>query len=92
MKQQLILNFENWYAEEFEAGQGGGSAHFDETYNQTMKQHMHHQISTYKGDSLIMGIPEDEVDDDAMAFIRAKKKVDTLHKAKKMEKSRPGRA
>ena len=42
MKQQLILNFENWYAEEFEAGQGGGSAHFDETYNQTMKQHMHH--------------------------------------------------
>ena len=39
-----------------------------------------------------MGIPEDEVDDDAMAFIRAKKKVDTLHKAKKMEKSRPGRA
>ena len=32
----------------------------------------------------------EEPDDDAMAFIRAKKKVDTLHKAKKLEKQRPG--
>lgn len=29
-----------------------------------------------------------EVDPDALAYIRAKKKVDTLHKAKKMEKTR----
>lgn len=33
----------------------------------------------------------EEIDDDALAFIRAKKKVDTLHKAKKLEKTR-GRA
>lgn len=46
-------------------------------------------MSTYKGDSLVM--PQEDLDDDAMAFIRAKKNVDTLHKAKKMEKQRPGR-
>lgn len=46
-------------------------------------------ISTYKGDSLVMMGGED-ADDDAMAFIRAKQKVDTLHKAKKLEKQRPG--
>ena len=33
----------------------------------------------------------EEADDDAMAFGRAKRKVDTLHKAKKMEKQRPGK-
>lgn len=30
MKQQLIVNFENWYIEEFEAG-GGGELQMDET-------------------------------------------------------------
>jgi len=33
----------------------------------------------------------EDLDDDALAFIRAKKKVDNLHKAKKLEKQRPGR-
>lgn len=37
---------------------------------------------------MMMGAGEEEVDEDAMAFIRAKKKVDTLHKAKKLEKTR----
>jgi hypothetical protein len=45
-------------------------------------------ISTYKGDSLLMG--GEDPDDDAMAFNRAKQKVDTLHRAKKLEKQRPG--
>jgi hypothetical protein len=49
------------------------------------------QMSTYKGDSLIMGVPEEEVDEEAMAFIRAKKKVDNLHKAKKLERTRGGK-
>lgn len=53
---------------------------------------MHKQISTYKGDSILgMGMVEEEVDDDALAYIRAKKNVDTLHKAKKMERTRGGR-
>ena len=34
----------------------------------------------------------EDVDDDALMFIRAKKKVDNLRKAKKLEKQRPGRA
>ena len=46
-------------------------------------------MSTYKGDSLVM-LGED-VDEDAQAFIRAKKKVDSLHKAKKLEKARGGK-
>ena len=59
----------------------------DETYNQTVKQH-YQQVSTYKGDSLFMGVADEEVDEDAQAFIRAKKKVETLHKAKKIERMR----
>ena len=37
MKQQLIYNFENWYAEEFEAGGGGEIQMDDSAYNQTVK-------------------------------------------------------
>lgn len=37
---------------------------------------------------MMMGQGEEEPDEDAMAFIRAKKKVDTMHKAKKFEKTR----
>lgn len=49
-------------------------------------------MPTYKGDSLFMGgtAGGEDIDDDALAFIRAKKKVDTLQKAKKLEKQRPG--
>jgi len=47
-------------------------------------------MSTYKGDSLVMAGAEDG-DDDAFAFIKAKQNVDNLHKAKKLEKQRPGR-
>lgn len=39
----------------------------------------------------MIGGNDEEVDEEALAFIRAKKNVDTLHKAKKMEKQRPGR-
>lgn len=43
-------------------------------------------MSTYKGgDTMVMG--GEDVDEDAIAFVRAKKKVDTLHKAKKLEKT-----
>jgi hypothetical protein len=49
-------------------------------------------MSTYKGDSLVMGVAgAEDLDDDALAFIRAKKNVDSLHKAKRLEKQRPGR-
>ena len=89
-KQQLILNFEQWYAEEFEAGVTGLE---EAEYNQTLKQQYQQkgQMSTYKGDSLVMGGAGEDLDDDALAFIRAKKNVDSLHKAKRLEKQRPGR-
>jgi len=35
-----------------------------------------------------MGLGEDELDEDALAFIKAKKNVDLLQKAKKMERTR----
>jgi hypothetical protein len=67
-----------------------GAEGLEDTYNQTMKQQQQaKQLSTYKGDSILgMGGADDDVDDDALAFIRAKKKVDTLHKAKKLERTR----
>ena len=53
--------------------------------NETDFQATKKQMSTYKGDSLVM--QSEEVDDEALAFIRAKKNVDALHKAKKMERT-----
>ncbi|CDW82929.1 kinesin motor domain-containing protein [Stylonychia lemnae] len=90
MKQQLIYNFEGWYADEFEAGGGGEIQMDDSAYNQTVKnQYQKGTLNAFQGDSLFNG--GEDVDDDALAFIRAKRKVDTLHKAKKLEKQRPGR-
>lgn len=73
--------------EEFEAGGEGDLQMDDSAYGQTGKPHAKGQMSTYKGDSILGG---EDIDDDALAFIRAKKKVETLHKAKKLEKQRPG--
>lgn len=33
---------------------------------------------------------EDAMDDEADAYLRAKRNVDTLHRAKKLERMRPG--
>lgn len=89
-KQQLIYNFENWYLLEFEPGAEGGELSYAEE-GETVIGGFKASAKTgafqpYKGDSLV----GEDVDDDAMAFIRAKKKVDSLHKAKKLEKQRPG--
>lgn len=86
MKQQLIIAFEQWYAAEFDLGKDGGGAtlNLDESYHDRAKG----QMSTYKGDSLVM-TSQEEVDEDALAFNRAKKNVDQLHKAKKMDKQKP---
>ena len=35
-----------------------------------------------------MGVGEEEMDEDALAFINAKKNVELLHKAKKFERTR----
>lgn len=89
-KQQLIYNFENWYLQEFEPGGEGAELNYaEEGEGLTTVKGATKAAGTfqaYKGDSLV----GEDVDDDAMAFIRAKKKVDSLHKAKKLEKQRPG--
>jgi hypothetical protein len=87
-KQQLIYNFENWYLQEFEPGGEGAELQFPGEEQEGLKTTAKTGagMQTYKGDSLV----GEDVDDDAMAFIRAKKKVDSLHKAKKLEKQRPG--
>lgn len=88
-KQQLIYNFENWYLEEFEPGGEGADLQFpaeDQEVGLKTTAKTGAGFGTYKGDSLL----GEDMDDDAMAFIRAKKKVDSLHKAKKLEKQRPG--
>jgi hypothetical protein len=82
------MNFENWYLEEFEpGGEGAELQHLDDSNTGKINVKTGGMMSTYKGDSLLGG---DDMDDDALAYIRAKRKVDTLHKAKKLEKSRPG--
>ncbi len=34
-------------------------------------------------------MPDDMVDDEAETYLRAKRHIDTLHRAKKLEKQRP---
>jgi hypothetical protein len=73
MKQQIVLDFERWYLEEFEPSSG------DQPLSTT--------LLTYPGSQ---GAAEDLADEEADAYLKAKRNVDTLHRAKKMEKMRPG--
>ncbi len=76
MKQEIVVDFERWYSEEFDV-----PSHADHTFNAST-------VLTNKIDTHAPG--DDMVDEDAETFIRAKKHIDTLHKAKKLEKQRPG--
>ncbi len=76
LKQQLIVSFENWFAEEFEPPQEGA-------YDESIMIGGAATKTAFKG---FEQPAEEEIDSDALAFIRAKKKVDTLHKAKRMER------
>eukprot|EP01022_Parablepharisma_sp_SALTPOND_P024934 TRINITY_DN562_c0_g1_i1.p25 TRINITY_DN562_c0_g1~~TRINITY_DN562_c0_g1_i1.p25 ORF type:complete len:235 (+),score=57.25 TRINITY_DN562_c0_g1_i1:25798-26502(+) len=75
LKQQLILSFDDWY---------------DKTYGPYLG--MSNQGSTLlqfqmEGESKEYEQKlEEEIDPEALAYIRAKKKVETTHKAKKIEK------
>lgn len=72
MKQQIVLDFERWYSEEFESAIPG---------DQGIQQ-------TYMG-TTVATQDEGAGDDEAETFLRAKKHIDTLHKAKKYEKAHP---
>ena len=75
MKQQIVIDFERWYGEEFDM-----PAHGDHTF----------MASTVLTNNIDTHVPGDEMaDEDAETFLRAKRNIDTLHKAKKMEKQKP---
>lgn len=74
LKQQLILSFDDWY---------------DKTYGPYLNSPAKSTMEPIK----IEGEPaeyeqkiQEDIDPDALAYIRAKQKVDTTHKAKKIER------
>jgi hypothetical protein len=73
LKEQLITAFEEWYAAEFETP----AAHMVGGFNQSMAAE--YQAHGKDVDAAAM-------DEDQVTFMRAKRKVDTLAKAKKLEK------
>ncbi len=76
MKQQIVVDFERWYAEEFEVPAYGG----DHTFNASTV--LTNKIDTH-------GAGDEMADEDAETFLRAKRNIDTLHRAKKLEKQKP---
>ena len=80
-KEQLIAQFESWYSTEFEVPGAG----LDASYLQNMQQEMkpeNKELSVFGGS---------EQDEEQALFMRTKKKVEVLNRAKKVEKSMPGR-
>ena len=78
IKEQLISAFEQWYSEEFEvAGSGSG---LDNAYNETLQQEARAQPT----ESIFGG--SNQEDEDQLTFMRAKKKVEVLTRAKRLEK------
>ena len=76
MKQQIVVDFEHWYSEEFDVPAHGEPNTF--------------MASTVLTNKIDTHMPGDEMaDEDAETFLRAKRHIDTLHKAKKLDKQRP---
>ena len=79
-KEQLIAQFETWYATEFEVPGAG----LDASYLQNLQQEMkveNKELSVFGGS---------EQDEEQALFMRTKKKVEVLNRAKKLEKSMGG--
>ena len=76
VKEQLIGQFENWYAQEFEIP----GFELENAYNANLQNEMREN----KADSVFGGSNAEE--DEQQTFMRAKRKVDTLARAKRNEK------
>ena len=76
VKEQLISQFELWYASEFEIP---GLA-LEDAYNANLQN----DFKDTKPDSVFGG--SNQEDDDQQTFMRAKKKVETLARAKRNDK------
>lgn len=86
-KQQLISSFEQWYLSEFEYDQNMNN----DTYNYSMIQGgvttAHEGGFVDGGATGGFGLKDvEEEDEDAIAFMKAKKNVQSLHQAKKSTK------
>ena len=77
IKEQLISAFEEWYAVEFDVPAAG----LDNTYNQNLQAEA--LQATQTNDPIFGGNQED---DDQQTFMRAKKKIEVLHRAKRLER------
>lgn len=78
-KEKLLVQFEHWYSEEFETG-----ATHQEALRIDQGAENGHLGS---GAELGSGGGDFNADDEQNVFRRAKRNVDVLHKARKMEKS-----
>lgn len=67
-KQQIVYDFERWYAEQFEPSEAKPLRVEDHELQQ-----------------------DPVVDEEAEAYLKAKRHVDTLHRAKKLERMNPGK-
>lgn len=83
----MIFQFENWYAEEFEAGTLQAQALNLGDIEQGRKE----ILSGGKDSSAISAVAREQEDnfedEDAAVYRRAKHAVDELHRARKFEKS-----
>lgn len=96
-KEQLIIQFENWYIEEFDVGASGSQPRADLNIDmaigaeKTADRSTRETIPTpvYDGNTGRANKKNDDVfeDEDAAIYRRAKASVDELHRARKFEKS-----
>ena len=76
MKQQIVLEFERWYLDEFEMPATSNTS----DHQTTMITYAGGLTDNNGGEGLI-------ADEEAETYLRAKKHVDTLHRAKKQMKA-----
>lgn len=78
IKERLISDFENWYASEFDVP--------DQMLENTYNQNLQNDLKANKADSVFGGSNAANEEDDQDVFMRAKRKVDVLARAKRNEK------
>ena len=87
-KEQLIYQFENWYATEFEAGPldtGMNQMQYDQFEDSRAEATKSRDSVSHKQDGQKSEFQLE--DEDAAVYRRAKQAVDELHRARKFEKS-----
>lgn len=90
-KEQMIFNFENWFAEEFEPAPIGASQplNMESGSNQDDRARLTTAEKAGSTHSGVVGSNQLDAfeDEDAMTYRRAKANVDELHRARRFEKS-----